>query len=72
MADMELENWRREMKRRPQPMATALAAPGVGNRLANRKRNRGIRHGYRTRAARDEEREDEEIDVSLINLAAID
>lgn len=64
MAEMELENWRREMKRRPQPAATTSASQGtIGNRLANQKRNRGIRHGYRTRAARDEEQEDDDVDV---------
>ncbi|XP_015599493.1 PH-interacting protein isoform X2 [Cephus cinctus] len=63
MAEMELENWRREMRRRPQPISNAIAAPGgIGGRLANRKRNRGTRHGYRTRATRGEEQEDDEYD----------
>lgn len=61
MADMELDNWRREMRKRPQMINTAMT-PGNTNRLANRRRNRGIRHGYRTRAARGEERNDEEFD----------
>lgn len=63
MADMELESWRREMRRRPQPTSsTAINEGNIGNRLINRKRNR-TRHGYRTRAARDEEQEDEEYEV---------
>lgn len=60
MAEMELENWRREMRRRPQPTSnTATNQGNIGSRLVNRKRNR-IRHGYRTRATRDEEQEEEE------------
>lgn len=64
MADMELENWRREMRRRPQPTSsnTAIEQGNIGSRLVNRKRNRTTRHGYRTRAARGEE-EDEEFEV---------
>ncbi|KAL2733024.1 PH-interacting protein [Vespula maculifrons] len=63
MADMELENWRREMRSRPQPaLNTAAVQDSIGNKVANRKRNRGARHGYRTRAARDEERDDEEFE----------
>lgn len=63
MAEMELENWRREMRRRPQPTSnTATNQGNIGSRLVNRKRNR-IRHGYRTRATRDEEQEEEEYEV---------
>lgn len=61
---MELENWRREMRRRPQPVSTTANAEGnISSRLTNRKRNRTARHGYRTRAARGEEQEDEEFEV---------
>ncbi|KAL0133738.1 hypothetical protein PUN28_001006 [Cardiocondyla obscurior] len=61
MADMELENWRREMKRRPQPTSSTATNEGnIGNKFANRKRNRTARHGYRTRATREEEEEEEE------------
>ncbi|KAG7201707.1 hypothetical protein KM043_004433 [Ampulex compressa] len=63
MAEMELENWRREMKRRPQPVSNATTDQGnIGSRLANRKRNRATRHGYRTRATRGEEQEEEEFE----------
>ncbi|XP_012278096.1 PH-interacting protein isoform X2 [Orussus abietinus] len=63
MADMELEIWRREMRRRPQLISsTTTAQGGLANRLANRKRNRNTRHGYRTRAARGEEQEDAEFE----------
>lgn len=69
MADMELENWRREMRSRPQPALNAAAVQdSIGNKVANRKRNRGARHGYRTRAARDEERDDEEFEVFEVVL----
>ncbi|XP_076177700.1 bromodomain and WD repeat-containing protein [Ptiloglossa arizonensis] len=62
-AEMELENWRREMRRRPQPVSTTANAEGnISSRLTNRKRNRTARHGYRTRAARGEEQEDEEFE----------
>lgn len=72
MAEMELENWRREMKRRPQAAATTLATQGnPGTRGANRKRNRGIRHGYRTRAARGEEQDEEDIDVSFEKMESL-
>ncbi|XP_015116795.1 bromodomain and WD repeat-containing protein 3 [Diachasma alloeum] len=56
MADLELDNWRREMKRRPPNPIEIEESPN--NRTNTRKRNRGIRHGYRTRATRGE-REDE-------------
>ncbi|XP_029164784.1 PH-interacting protein isoform X2 [Nylanderia fulva] len=60
MAEMELENWRREMRRRPQPTSSTATNQGnIGSRLVNRKRNRTTRHGYRTRATRDEEQEEE-------------
>nr|XP_033340123.1 PH-interacting protein [Megalopta genalis] len=63
MAEMELENWRREMRRRPQPTSnTANTEGNIGSRLANRKRNRTARHGYRTRATRGEEQEEEEFE----------
>ncbi|KAK0089616.1 hypothetical protein PV325_006326 [Microctonus aethiopoides] len=63
MAQMELESWRREMKKRPQPIANLEVTQGnTNNRMVNRRKNRGIRHGYRTRAARDEARNDEDID----------
>ncbi|EGI63952.1 PH-interacting protein [Acromyrmex echinatior] len=59
MADMELDSWRREMRRRPQPTSSTATNQGnIGNKLLNRKRNR-TRHGYRTRATRDEEDDDE-------------
>ncbi|XP_053988016.1 PH-interacting protein [Hylaeus volcanicus] len=61
-AEMELENWRREMRRRPQPIDTANIEGNISSRLTNRKRNRTARHGYRTRAARGEEQEDEEFE----------
>lgn len=61
MAETELENWRREMRRRPQPTSSAATNQGnAGIKLVNRKRNRAARHGYRTRAARGEEQEEEE------------
>lgn len=64
MAEMELENWRREMRRRPQPVSNVTVTEGnIGSRAANRKRNRTTRHGYRTRATRGEEQEDEEFEV---------
>ncbi|XP_011687322.1 PREDICTED: PH-interacting protein isoform X3 [Wasmannia auropunctata] len=60
MADMELETWRREMRRRPQPTSSTATNQGnIGNKLVNRNRNR-TRHGYRTRATREEEQEDED------------
>ncbi|XP_031827305.1 bromodomain and WD repeat-containing protein isoform X3 [Nomia melanderi] len=63
MADMELENWRREMRRRPQPVSNTTNTEGnIGSRLANRKRNRTARHGYRTRATRGDEQEEEEFE----------
>ncbi|EFN89603.1 PH-interacting protein isoform X2 [Harpegnathos saltator] len=63
MADMELDNWRREMRRRPQSTSSTAANQGnIGSRLVNRKRNRTTRHGYRTRATRGEEQEDEEFE----------
>lgn len=64
MAEMELENWRREMRRRPQPTSSTATNQGnIGSRPVNRKRNRTTRHGYRTRATRDEEQEEEEYEV---------
>nr|XP_003706685.1 PREDICTED: PH-interacting protein isoform X1 [Megachile rotundata] len=63
MAEMELENWRREMRKRPQPISdTANTEGNISSRLANRKRNRTARHGYRTRATRGEEQEDDEFE----------
>ncbi|KZC10837.1 PH-interacting protein, partial [Dufourea novaeangliae] len=63
MAEMELDSWRREMRRRPQPVSSTANTEGnIGSRLANRKRNRTARHGYRTRATRGEEHEDEEFE----------
>lgn len=68
MADMELEIWRREMKRRPQPIVScATVQDNTNNRIANR-RNRGARHGYRTRATRGEEPEDEEFEVIFVYI----
>ncbi|XP_017883326.1 PH-interacting protein isoform X2 [Ceratina calcarata] len=62
-AEMELENLKREMRRRPQPVSnTAITEGNIGSRLANRKRNRTTRHGYRTRATRGEEQEDEDFE----------
>lgn len=67
MADMEIDNWRREMRRRPQPTSSTATNQGnIGNKLLNRKRNRTARHGYRTRATR-EEQEDNEYEVSHKN-----
>lgn len=64
MVEMEIDNWRREMRRRPQPVSNAVIDEGnIGSRLANRKRNRTTRHGYSTRATRGEEQEDEEFEV---------
>lgn len=64
MAEMELDNWRREMRKRPQPVSDIANTEGnISSRLANRKRNRTARHGYRTRATRGEEHEDEEFEV---------
>ncbi|XP_024885471.1 PH-interacting protein isoform X2 [Temnothorax curvispinosus] len=60
MADNEIETWRQEMRRRPQPTSSTATDQGnIGNKLINRKRNRTTRHGYRTRATREEEEEDE-------------
>lgn len=54
------------MRRRPQPAANNAANQGnAGSRLVNRRRNRTTRHGYRTRAARGEEQEEEEFEVYL-------
>ncbi|XP_011162535.1 PH-interacting protein isoform X2 [Solenopsis invicta] len=61
-SDMELENWRREMRRRPQPTSSTATNQGnTGNKLVNRKR-KITRHGYRTRATRDEEEEDDDFE----------
>jgi len=49
------------MRRRP-PTST-VTNQNTGNKLVNRKRNRTTRHGYRTRAARGEEQEEEEYEV---------
>jgi bromodomain and WD repeat domain-containing protein 1/3 len=75
MADTELECWRREMRRRPQP--TSSTATDQGNtkgKLVNRRRNRTVRHNYRTRAARGEEQENEEFEVfyeKILNVVRI-
>jgi len=63
MADMELECWRREMRRRPQPTSIATDQGNTKSKLINRRRNRTVRHNYRTRAARGEEQENEEFEV---------
>lgn len=61
---MELECWRREMKRRPQPTSsTATNQNNMANKLATRKCKRTTRHHYRTRAARGEEQEEEDYEV---------
>ena len=61
MAESEVEIWRREMRRRPQPTSSTAPNQGnIGSRLVNRRRNRTTRHGYRTRATRGEEQEEEE------------
>lgn len=52
------------MRRRPQPTSSTATNQGnIGNKLVNRKRNRTTRHGYRTRAARDEEQENDDFEV---------
>jgi len=64
MADMELESWRREMRRRPQPTSSTATNQGnIGSKLITRNRNRTARHGYRTRATRGEEEDDDEYEV---------
>lgn len=63
---MELEHWRREMRRRPAAANPAEGLGGVRGPLGNRKKNRGTRHGYRTRAARGEDREDDEFEVIIV------
>lgn len=66
---MELENLKREMRKRPQPVSnTANTEGNIGSRIANRKRNRTTRHGYRTRATRSEEQEDDEFEVFFIQF----
>lgn len=66
---MELENLKREMRKRPQPVSnTANTEGNIGSRIANRKRNRTTRHGYRTRAMRSEEQEDDEFEVFFIQF----
>ncbi|KAH0540030.1 hypothetical protein KQX54_011392, partial [Cotesia glomerata] len=61
MVDMEIEIWKREMKKRPLPPVKLVeASDHANNYLTNRKRKNGVRHGYRTRAARDEEQNDDE------------
>ncbi|CAG5100564.1 Similar to Brwd3: Bromodomain and WD repeat-containing protein 3 (Mus musculus) [Cotesia congregata] len=61
MADMEIEIWKREMKKRPLPPVKLVeASDHANNYLTNRKRKNGVRHGYRTRAARDDEQNDDE------------
>lgn len=58
---MEIEIWKREMKKRPLPPVKLVeASDHANNYLTNRKRKNGVRHGYRTRAARDEEQNDDE------------
>lgn len=52
------------MRKRPQVDSAALQEQNTN--LARNRRNR-TRHGYRTRAAREEEQE-EEFEVGLINL----
>ncbi|XP_020710625.2 PH-interacting protein isoform X2 [Athalia rosae] len=61
-AEMELEHWRREMRRRPAATNPTEGLSGVRGPLGNRRKNRGTRHGYRTRAARGEDREDDEFE----------
>lgn len=59
---MESKSWQQEMRRRSQPTSsTAINEGNIGNRV-NRKRNR-IGHSYRTRAALNEEQEEEEYEV---------
>lgn len=62
MADMEVECYKREMRKRPQ--VSSAATQDQNRNLARNKRNRA-RHGYRTRAAREEEQEEDEAEVSL-------
>ena len=64
MADMEMDIWKREMKRRPQTSSNDQSSV---NRIDSRTRNRNnrtARHGYRTRAARNGQ-EDDEFEVSF-------
>lgn len=62
MADMEIECYKREMRKRPQVDLTALQ--DQNRNLARNKKNR-TRHGYRTRAAREEEQEEDDFEVSF-------
>lgn len=68
MADMELEYWKREMRRRPE-ISSDLPIPeynsGPGGR--SKKNLTTNRHGYRTRATGGDEQDDEEVfDVSSL------
>lgn len=67
MAEMELETYKREMRRKPQESSNVTALDQA--RSARSKRNRTARHGYRTRAARgEEEQEDEEFEVRSCSI----
>ena len=63
MAEAEMDCYKREMHRRPQETNSA-ATPDQG-RVTRNKKSRTARHGYRTRATRDEEQEDEEFEVRI-------
>lgn len=57
-----MEYYRREMRRKPQPVSTST--PDKNSSLTRNKRKGTARHGYRTRAAREEQEED--FDVSIL------
>jgi hypothetical protein len=71
MAEMELECWRREMRRRPQVISSTTTTSDQNRCLAHGRRNRTTRHGYRTRATRGDEQEDEEFEVNIYKLHII-
>lgn len=63
MAEMEEDSYKREMRRRPQNTAT----PMDQQKSLARNKKKTARHGYRTRATRGEEQEeDEEFEVSVL------
>lgn len=64
MANAEMDNWERELKRKPAAVPTAAVGSPNG-KLANKRRMRAT-HGYRTRAARGEEQEEEDFEVIFI------
>ncbi|KAJ8679018.1 hypothetical protein QAD02_014805 [Eretmocerus hayati] len=60
MAEMEMEFYNREMHRKPTTVSTTT--PDTNQSLARNRRNRTARHGYRTRATRGDEREDDDFE----------